>query len=396
MQTEPHIVNLKSSAGKLEWTSDEPKGQNLHEYLKGNSPKPVIAAGAIKLFPMKTIDYTIALYKLKILVVEDHLGLGLGYKMCADYFSRLGIREIREIGGLAAILIATNKRNDLNKSYKQVILINVDTDPTGSKQNCLVAEFEDSGMPMTSFKCLSRFFKPSEGVSRIESGKCIVVDYTPDRKIPLTAGEKKVLRANKEKYLTSRELSFKKTPPTTFLKTIMPPEPGFTLMHGGFRNWSDFGNDWGWHRAGAILLQDQERDMCILLGQDEGTYFGTELPSMVNTIKSAFDVLIPKEVNKQSDYLRQGEWFMVAVKEKDVPDIGTCLASGDEITLPVESEDSNFHEISSEQNLIGPDGRIFSKDPLVCHTEHASMSGKGWYTFYRNTALRSFSEQGVD
>jgi hypothetical protein len=68
----------------------------------------------------------------------------------------------------------------------------------------------------------------------------------------------------------------------------------------------------------------------------------------------------------------------------------------------------NDHEVSSQiwDGRIGKDGRIYAASGTVNHPEHQELRfGKGgsshkeppqWYTFYRNTAVKSVSTQGVD
>lgn len=139
--------------------------------------------------------------------------------------------------------------------------------------------------------------------------------------------------------------------------------------------------------------------MCILAGQDEGSYFGVELPKKCNTVSEAFECLIPSEV-KGKKYLRQGEWFMIKVDENKIPKLTDCIAYSyygysSNISLPVETKDSNPHEIEANEIRISKDG-VYALDPYVEHAQHEKISGKGWFTFYKNTALRSFSQQGVD
>lgn len=221
--------------------------------------------------------------------------------------------------------------------------------------------------PLTSFNCLARFYGNDQfnnvAITRLESGKLKVIDFTPDKTIPLTNQE---LKKHQEK------------------KKLTPPERGFSIVGKN------------WHRSGAVLFHDKEKNLCILQGQDEGTYFGVELPKFVKTVQEAFDVLVPEEIAGK-EYVRQGEWFMVPVKKSEVPKIDDCAACHNQFMyLPLEDSTSNKHTISSCDIRVAKNGLIYADYPIVSHNEHESITAKGWNTFYKNTALRSFSQEGVD
>lgn len=252
-----------------------------------------------------------------------------------------------------AVLIDIPKRNKQNASFKQLLLLNGDNsaDIDGYLEP-LVDHFSADLFPVTSFACLARFYKEGEALRRLCRGDLKVVDYTTSE-----------FRKSKNK------------------KT--PPAPGFTWTHGG------------WHRSGTVLFHDKERKVCILTGQDEGTYFGVELPKLVRTVQEAFQALVPKEV--KGSFQRQGEWFMVEVNDKDVPKLSECLVLSEaSIALPIESDDSNRHSCLSDDIRIAKDGRIYALNPDLSHGEHTSIACSGWATFYKNTAIRSFSQEGVD
>ena len=74
------------------------------------------------------------------------------------------------------------------------------------------------------------------------------------------------------------------------------------------------------------------------------------------------------------------------------------------ISLPIEDDDSSLHIVyfnnDDAAGRMDKDGRLFAKNFTVNHSEedHAELSGvqDQWYTFHCNTAVRSFSEDGVD
>lgn len=271
----------------------------------------------------------------------------------------------------AAVLIGLKKEVKRCK-YQQFVLVNGDTSDSGDgPSTSLVDEVNDC--PTVSFACLNRFYKEGEAIKRLAAGKLVVVDFTSDERRNLTAKQLETVKCmNRARDKTK----FK----------INPPEAGFTIV----------GNEW--HRSGTVLFQDKERKMCILMGQDEGTYFGVELPKMAKTVNEAFEVLMPKEVIGKP-YQRQGEWFMVPVSEDVVPDLKDCAIyndDGESVILPLDHVDSNHHRINATDVRVGKNGQVYAKNPSVDHDDHSEISADGWQTFYRNTAVRAFSQEGVD
>ena len=221
-----------------------------------------------------------------------------------------------------------------------------------------------------SFLCLGRFVgdaKPLELVAMLHGGKIKVLDFTKDETRAVSAADKKKREAK---------------------KPVFPPENGFTYLII-----SDV-----WHRAATVLLRYGR--MRILLGQDDGTYFGCELKGAPNTVKEAFKSLIPEHIRKVKGVKRQGEWFVVPVAKKNVPAVTECAAmTKNGIDLPVDDEDSARHTVSSTDIRIRKDGRIYATKVHLRHDagNHPNIEmPEGWYTFDRNTAVRSFSQEGVD
>lgn len=254
------------------------------------------------------------------------------------------------------------------------LILNGDNDRWDGDANEFVHELIDLKLPTTSFACLNRFYtdKSDEvAVQMLASGQLKIVEYNCDDTKSLSAEDRKVLRRKKN-------------------NIPKPPEAGYTLIHSG--------KGYNWHRSGTVLFQDDKKNMTILQGQDEGTYFGVELPTKCKTIKEGYNSLIPSEIrNKKVAYIRQGEWFMVSVAEKDVPKLKDCAAySATDMCLPIENEDSNIHRIEAYDIRVSKNGLIYAKNPEVYHDEHQSISKEGWNTFYKNTALRAFSQEGVD
>lgn len=359
MQDRP--LNLKTKTGVATFNKENGDGDgrnevSLEEFLQGQ--EATLLYGTNRLFPCFD-DCSSHI----IVLTSDNRFMTANTMMSPSGFFDQRIKEAVESGSPpSAILVESKKRP---ARTKRLMLVNGDQNGDNEPDLSFVGEFSNLEMPTTSFACLERFFSEKEGLKRLYTGKMKVVDYTTDERRPLSEEDKKVLSRKKN-------------------NRPKPPEPGFTLV----------GREW--HRSGTVLLQDQERGMCVLMGQDEGTYFGVELPKMAKSIAEAFQILIPKEVGEK-EFTRQGEWFMVPVDEKEVPEHADCVACDDySIILPLESADSNHHSVNSSDIRIGKDGLVYAYDPDVEHDDHASISGNGWFTFYRNTALRSYSQEGVD
>lgn len=226
-----------------------------------------------------------------------------------------------------------------------------------------------------SFNCLTRFFggEMARVAYRLAKQEIVLVDYSPDSKIPLTKAELKQV------------CSFKSKSKPTKLK---PPENGYTLV----------GEEW--HRSATVLLYAKKERMTILLGQDEGTYFGCELADNPKSIEAAYTSLTPKEARGVAGVKRQGEWFAVPVDVKDVPTTPNCIAETDKIILNRDSDESACHTVDTDSHLIlvGKDGYVYAYNASLVHQHggHADLDTKGWVKYCRNTARRSFSEEGVD
>ena len=259
------------------------------------------------------------------------------------------------------------KRRKANKNLKQMLLLSGDED-----RNYLVDQIVQFELPVTSFSCMGRFYKSEEEfLTRVESGKVTILDYRPSEFRDLSAEDKKILKRKKDNIPT-------------------PPELGFTLL-----------DQVKWHRSGNVLFYDKEKGMCVLTGQDEGTFFGVELPKKCNTIEQALKALIPEKAKGKS-YFRQGEWFLVPVSNDEVPKLKDCITFQQDqeaiVCLPVETDDSNCHNLHTFDLRIDKNGVFFAKELTLDHFEHKTIytDKNQWYALYKNTALRSFSEEGVD
>ena len=245
----------------------------------------------------------------------------------------------------------------------RILVYNGDNDSGTGFEN-LEVENPGENTCTLSFNCLAELLKSTRNKTfdALANGTIKLVDFTPDETRELSASDKKLFKDGKE---------------------VTPPERGFTIVHAK------------WHRASTVLLSYKKESW--LIGQDEGTYFGVVLQDNPKTVKEAFISLIPEHIRKIKGVLRQGEWFAVPVKEKDVPKESECFCSGDNgVDLPLDTPGSNVHEISGDIRITCKG--LFVRNFEMDHSQHATLVGADgvWYTFVKNTALRSVSVEGVD
>lgn len=298
------------------------------------------------------------------------------------------IKDINKVIPLGVVAPDTAPRKGKTKNTKFMLVLNGDED-----YNELVSEID--GHPTISFDCVARLVFPgitddagdntkklnharSKIGQYLVSGRLKIVDWIPDEHRKLTSKQRKQVT----RYKRSESKIDKNGKPIT----LPTPPLGFTLFDSEF------------HRSATVLIFDTESQKTYLIGQDEGTYFGVELPSNPETVDDAYSVLTPPEAKGVSGVLRQGEWFAIPVSKDEVPTESTCviiLAGG---TLPKDDVESNDHELDVEEGYVGINGKVYVRGGYIRHPEHLplELDCERWYTFYRNTAVRSVSVQGVD
>lgn len=259
---------------------------------------------------------------------------------------------------------------------KPVIVINGDARTDGFSFNTESATI--------SLECLKQMFgltNITQVINQLVSGKIQIIDFTNDEKKELSSRDKKIKAAGKN---------------TNKISAIKPPEFGFTLVTAG--------NNRYWHRAAWICLKDSDGNFYIM-GQDEGSYFCSQLPVVKEktlTCSAALKLLTPEGANANTP--RQGEWFAIKVQESDVPEVTDCVAFNDdscsitgEVCLPVDDVKSNRHELTGYYR-IAKDGTIYGHEFIISHSQHVALKSdmKSWYKIVRNTARKSVSVQGVD
>lgn len=245
-----------------------------------------------------------------------------------------------------------------------------------------------------SFECLIKFFpkikKNFQLMSKLIDQSLVIVDFVPDIRSIIIVDKNVVKDLKKWIYLDPSRQRLKQCPievPTGF--TVMELQGTKALLH----------------RSASVLIYDKDNKRTILMGQDEGSYFGCQLKDNPKTLKLAYQSLIPKEIRNKKNLLRQGEWFAVPVDSKIIPNMKDCVfeyknnSYAADIHLPRETSNSNSHYLSgSGEILISKKGEIFIKNFVIDHDQHASLTltKNIWYQFYKNTAVTSYSQEGVD
>jgi hypothetical protein len=318
-------------------------------------------------------------------------------------------KGVAERSPLAVLLTGVKKRSKDTKNHSHLWLVNADQENNGNLND---GDDDSAGMaifPSVSFNCLLQFYGNKGGLNaladRLAKREIHVVDWTPSETRELTARQKDQIKKNcqskKKTTIKPPEMGFQLVCQSKKKTTIKPPEMGFQLV----------GNA-KWHRSGSVLFEDTKSKAFMLLGIDEGSYFGCELPCKASSIDEAYRALTPEHLASRSDVERQGEWYLVPVDKKDVPDKKDCTLlfevdhpcirriwrnrNHSEVYLPMENDQSNQHFINTRDGRVGQNGAVYVLDPCLSHDDHEELDVKGWRVFEKNLAVRSFSQDGVD
>ena len=185
------------------------------------------------------------------------------------------------------------------------------------------------------------------------------------------------------------------------------PGPGFVFIG---RN--------TWHRSPNVLLTLTIGDVrkYIIMGVDEDQYFGCQLSEPVFTIENAYTSLMPAHIRKtpKENIRRQGEWFFIKLdgKIEDYAGVKKLTVNNlyqDDIVIHYlrgrnDDESSNTHvvacnvmyEIADSLNINGGKPIPLFVDGTVNHNQHNDLYLSGYWWAIENTAVQSYSEEGVD
>lgn len=282
------------------------------------------------------------------------------------------------------------KKKMLGKS-KLTFLVNGDDVDASYGPDIDLNEVDDIGtfrFPTISFECLRQFYGEDaltrDVARRIAEGEIKIVDYLSDHWITLSMKQYNKL----EKCHGNGKL------------TLKSPGAGYTIV-----------GRHSWHRPATVLMYDEANKMSLLFGVDEDSYFGVELPDNPKTVEKAFESLIPSECRNVDGVHRQGEWFAKSITSEQLPPITDCVVTMARMDASNSDGPVNRHNITLHRDKPGSARHILSAveayvkgsvvyalDPVLEHerAEHEDLNLTGWYAFYRNTAIRSFSVQGVD
>ncbi len=154
----------------------------------------------------------------------------------------------------------------------------------------------------------------------------------------------------------------------------------------------------GWHLAASMIIQYKRKQ--YICGMDEDSYFVSQLPRKVKTVKEAFNTLKPRRIIEAEalglEIRRQGEWFCIKYcNGKKAKQIYKILKP--KFILPRENNRSNPH--TATRGYI-KNSRIYFSGSLR-HPDHKMLkvsiakTPEIWEAI-KNTAKGSWSEQGVD
>lgn len=287
--------------------------------------------------------------------------------------------------GSHGVLLKKGKRKKENKKDKFLFVSNSDA-PSGR----ITAQ---PNHPSISFECVKRLIeettpnyssqdqRANEVAQLFIDGSLRILDYTADSIVKMTAKQQK----------TKQPIEI----PKGYSVAMIWP-------HGKC-----------FHRSSSVLFCDTRTEKFYLCGMDEDSYFGVELKSNVKTIEQAFVSMMPNAARVKGTQ-RQGEWFVVPVKEKDLPKrLATALKgwiksrremSPDKdynatLSLPKDEPDSAYHHVVCEEAFVGIDGVVYAcgKGNLIHENgDHDNVNFDGWVKFLHNVVQKSVSVEGAD
>ncbi len=251
--------------------------------------------------------------------------------------------------------------------------------------------------PTMSFACLGLFWgvSPDKSADHAQHALCEnkveLIDYTADQNVSFTDAEmRKYVKHNPEGHRDKVH---------TAVQKAGLYKMGFTAVYCYEEKVMA-----RWHSPGYCLVRIPGKKY-VLLGVDDDQYFGVTLPAPATTVKEALKLLVPEEIRGKKHW-RQGEWFLTRVNERDLPSVAECLVTDDgddfgrhmSFILPRLTADDNPHKVHCFGGWrIGTDGSVYMENPEIHHDQHEYLSPPyGWYRAWRNTALESFSVDGVD
>lgn len=229
-----------------------------------------------------------------------------------------------------------------------------------------------------SFRCLARFWghgEPSQGDIIDALNNTGVLDFHDEKRVRSPKAKK--------------------------------PGPGFVYI-----------GDSTWHRSANVLLSlvGAGETKYIIMGVDEDQYFGCELASPAFTVEEAYTSLMPAHIRKtpKENIRRQGEWFFIKLdgKVEDYEGVKKFTVRNDWEDNVIryylrgrnDNESSNTHvvkcdtvyEFADSLNINGGKPIPLFVDASISHNQHSELYLSGHWWAIENTAVQSYSEEGVD
>ena len=313
-----------------------------------------------------------------MITIKDNLLIRTGNRI----YSKINDPFHKHVCGV----IVDAKHNIQNKGFKHIVVLDADESDGGDIVSDIEYTYETTfGMPLVSFNLLARLvFHRSEeivdqkyrngAIKMLRDGVIRVIDYVPDSTIPVSDEEieKWFAAKRKDQYAKMEDILKRK---------------GYTLLITSSL----------WHKPSTVVLENKESKEYYLIAQDEDTYFGVELPECPKTVVGGYKILAPK-ITYGKNCLRQGEWFFVPTNESKVPRNEDAIITNVKSFWMGKEEDGNTHVVTCEEMRVGIDGRVFVMNGEMSHEDHEQLffDHSIWYEIVKNTAIRSYSQEGVD
>lgn len=147
------------------------------------------------------------------------------------------------------------------------------------------------------------------------------------------------------------------------------------------------------HWEAEVTAHVPASDSYFMIGFDEKHMFVCMLPRRAKTLKEAKVMLMPKEIRRKKNVVRQGEFFFVPVNPKELKAINAIVVSQDNgdgeyaFKADIGGTDHTATELVTDHSM-----NEFANG-LVYNDRHRTHLN-GWHKVYRNTEIEA--PEGVD
>lgn len=156
------------------------------------------------------------------------------------------------------------------------------------------------------------------------------------------------------------------------------------------------------HQLGSVLFRYDKKSYLsstdAYAKEFRRGYFLVQLPCQCNTMKEAYESLIPLEIKKNNwTYKRQGEFFFVEVDKEEVRTAKTRMHTSGrqefDLATVFSKDEINRGNKHTAKEIRQKGNKIYAIGQ-VKHPEHKSVMLKTWHRVYKNRAIRSFAARG--